>query len=323
LEILVIIILLTSANCGRCPKSDLLKPCVCNNEVISCGGKDAIQLKAIFHSISSQLGNEEEKHFKQFYLNNTAISELPEDTFEDITFDSIQIEEAFNLSLINTFAFNATNQRLKEFYIHNSLLRNFPPNYDIFTALSLMVGIETIRITNSQIEEIPENAFRPLLGQQKNLTHIEFLNNAIKKIGNNAFQYLQLLDSLHLNYNPINHISRLAFNFLEKSTNSFFLAFYSSTLNSSTFEFGSLDNLKRPTEIDLRFTGVKYLHQNIFENFFSFNNENSIYTNTLDCEDCRSFWLFNNKKYRSQLTDVECSNGNKFYQSGNFGKCVE
>ncbi len=68
---------------------------VCNNDIISCGGNTKIHLKAIFHSMSLLLGDRE-KHFQQFYLNNTVIIELPENTFEDITFDSIQIEEAYN-----------------------------------------------------------------------------------------------------------------------------------------------------------------------------------------------------------------------------------
>jgi hypothetical protein len=56
-------------------------------------------------------------HFKEFKLNNTGISELKENTFEDITFKLIRIEEALNLSIIHKNAFNVTNIHLKELYI--------------------------------------------------------------------------------------------------------------------------------------------------------------------------------------------------------------
>jgi hypothetical protein len=65
--------------------------------------------------MSFELG-EEEKQFNQFYLNNTTIGELPEHTFEDITFDTIEIRNAYNLSLIHAFAFTVTHLRLKVFY---------------------------------------------------------------------------------------------------------------------------------------------------------------------------------------------------------------
>lgn len=228
--------------CGQCPQSNTLNPCKCSNDTISCGGNVTIHLKAIFHRMSYELGDGK-KHFQKFYLNNTAISELPENTFEDITFDSIQIVNAYNLSLIHTFAFSATNLALKNFYVANTLLKNSPPNYDIFTAMSLMFGIEGITIVYSKIQNIPDNAFRPILGQQKNLTVIYMYGNIIKMIGNNAFQYLPSLFILEIHSNQINYIPKNAFKFLGKSLRNFHYGDLSPLpLNSSSFEYGAFSN---------------------------------------------------------------------------------
>jgi hypothetical protein len=126
-------------------------------------------LKTIFQRLDFEL-EDGKKYFKQFYLNNTAISELPENTFGDITFNLINIEIASNLSLIHTFAFSANNLCLKEFTVCNTPLGNEPPNHDIFAAVSLMVAIEKIWLcANSQIKNLPENAFTTTFGASKKL----------------------------------------------------------------------------------------------------------------------------------------------------------
>jgi hypothetical protein len=272
--------------------------------------------------MSYELGDGK-KHFQKFYLNNTAISELPENTFEDITFDSIQIVNAYNLSLIHTFAFSATNLALKNFYVANTLLKNSPPNYDIFTAMSLMFGIEGITIVNSKIQNIPDNAFRPILGQQKNLTVIYMYGNIIKMIGNNAFQYLPSLFYLDIYSNQINYIPKNVFKFLGKSLRNFHLNLRYLPLNSSSFEYGAFSNLNRPTNLLLGSSYIKYLDQMVFEPFFNNNDQNTISMNSIDCEDCRSFWLFINGKFSKQITGILCSNGKKFIQSENFSKCAD
>jgi len=71
-----------------CPNPELLNPCKCINNQISCGGDQHINLKHMFKRLSQQL-DDQNKHFNRFFLNNTAISELEENTFYEITFDNI------------------------------------------------------------------------------------------------------------------------------------------------------------------------------------------------------------------------------------------
>ncbi len=311
--------------CGECPKPELLKPCVCDKDIISCGGSESITLKTIFHELSPKL-EKGKKHFQEFHLTNKAIEELPENTFEDITFDKIEIRDALNLSLIHTNAFTATEKNLKELLISNTSLKNFPPIHDIFRAISSMVNIERFYIFNSLIEEIPDNAFRPVNGSQNNLKDIGLYQNKITKIGNNAFKHLNYLLSLGLEQNKLDHISENAFSFEKFNDNLFGLFLYNNSLNSSSFESGAFDNLNRPTAIHFNFddksNGIKYLDERIFQPFINNNNKNQIFLNTIDCNDCRSFWLIKNQKYSSQITDLKCSNSKLISDNSSFTDCV-
>jgi hypothetical protein len=149
------------------------------------------------------------------------------------------------------------NSHLKAFQIINSSVKNCPPVHDIFTAISSVVNIESVFISQTLIDEIPENAFRPLNGSQNNLTSLRFNGNKITKIGNNALNHLTYLSRLEFNRNNLSHISKNAFNFEKFSDNLFELYFLDNYLNSSSFEIGSFDNLNRPTIVYFS-NGIKY-----------------------------------------------------------------
>jgi hypothetical protein len=319
-----LIFVVISVYCEDCPKPETLKPCFCDSSVIYCGGNETLNLKEIFHRISSEL-EEGKKHFKHLYLNNTSINELVENTFEDITFEHIRIMNASNLSLIHTLAFSSLNHSLNRIEISNASLINSPPNHDIFTAMSSMVGLEVLEISHSLIEEIPDNAFRPINSQQKNLTVINLYYNKINRIGDSAFKNLGSLSKLYIEHNKINHISDKALIFGETSENTFILYLFGCLLNSSSFAIGAFNNLNRPAWLYFSYreiiNNITYLDQHIFEPFLYNNKNNEIILNQLDCNDCRSFWLFKNAKLSPQISRLECANGNKFSEISNFLEC--
>jgi hypothetical protein len=84
-----------------CPALEILNPCKCGSNEISCGGSDVFNLKNIFKSIDQKLSGSE-KHFEKFYLTDTAITELEGSTFYEITFDEIEISNATKLKLFNS-----------------------------------------------------------------------------------------------------------------------------------------------------------------------------------------------------------------------------
>jgi hypothetical protein len=134
-----------ASNFTECPKPEILKPCKCVVNSIFCEGDDPINLKTIFHQISSTLESGK-KHFESFFLTNKAVAELEESVFEDILFDAIHIEETQNLSLIHTKAFTQTESYIQEIRIYNTSLKNSPPDHNIFAAISSMENLEELTI---------------------------------------------------------------------------------------------------------------------------------------------------------------------------------
>ena len=178
-------VIITAVYCesSGCPAPELLKPCVCEDNGIICGGHSDIDLVNIFQTLEKYL-TKSEKHFKGFHLNNTFITELKENTFKDITFDEIQINVCENLTHIDRFAFNSTDLVTKYFVLQlNDKLIMDKTIYDI---LSSFLNIKNIFINGIGFKEIPSNAFRPINGYQKNLRVLEILMH-ITKIGSHAF----------------------------------------------------------------------------------------------------------------------------------------
>ena len=154
-----------------CPDSNLLKPCSCGgdniNAYINCGGHEDIDLVKIFKTLDKQLPRTlEGRHFKSFYLYKSFITELKENTFSDITFDSIWIRDCSKLKTIHVNAFNTIDQVTTDIYIeHNPVLTS--PDNSIFQVLSKFVRAEWIWLRYNNITEIPLNAFRNIVGKQE------------------------------------------------------------------------------------------------------------------------------------------------------------
>ncbi len=315
---------LKHANC-LCPSPEVLNPCKCDENVISCGGTNALNLKHIFEKIDQNFG-ENEKHFKIFKLNNTAITEIEENTFFKVTFDEIVIIDATNLKSINSHAFNSTNLITKVFILNNAPIVNSPPNYDLFVVLSSFINLERLVLVETQISEIPSYAFRPIIGIQSKLSEIDFSQNKIEKIGNYSFYDLKNLTGLYLFNNPLKLISTNSFHFKDVSNQTFYLnLLFITTLNGSSFETNSLSNIKRPTRI--YFSGVpnlKFFLEAIFVPFFESDPKNKILLlnkKNTDCDDCRSHWLVKESKYLERFFGIECLNGNNITNSDNFKNC--
>jgi Leucine-rich repeat (LRR) protein len=203
-------------------------------------------------------------------------------------------------------------------------LKNSPPTHDIFHAISSLVNIKDVYLIENMIEEIPDYAFKPINSPQNNLSSLYISGNNIKRIGNFAFKDLNYLNVLSIDSNQITNITKNLFSFEKSSDSLFTLDFRDLPLNGDSFESGAFSNLKRPTTIDMTLTGenvnrtekVTYLDQHVFEEFFSKDHRNQVRLNTIDCNDCRSYWLIKNDKYQSQIT-IWCSDGtilDKFFK---------
>jgi len=292
-----------------------------------CDGNQSYDLKQFFNTLSQHLPKEN-KQFKRFYLSNTAIKVLEENTFSDIVFDEITIINATNLTLIHKNAFNGTNSHLNSLGSTGTPLINSIPEYDLFYALSTLTNATTIGLYRTNITEIPDNAFRPIIGYQNKLKNLQLVGN-IQKLGNDAFYNLNSLESLQIYGNSIKSISPNAFNFKEESNKQFYLYvdyFLLSVFNSDIVTFA---NLKRPTTIAVVCQKSPclntYLDEKVFTRFLDSNEKNHVSSygadyEQLDCNDCRSSWIIS-KNYSQRFADFRCNDGKFLTSSKTLRNC--
>lgn len=316
---------------SECPKPDIIDPCICVYKTdIHCYGNQTLNLKEIFNNLSQKLENGN-KHFDRFYLNNTAIHELEEFVFSDITFNEIFIRNATNLSLINTNAFNETDFITRSIDIENSPIINNPPKYDIFKSLSKFKNLNDLYVINTNITEIPSNAFTPINGFQDNLTELRISGHNLVNISSNAFYNLNSLSDLDIHYSSIKTIPSNAFHFHSESNNTIDIKIDSNLLNGSHIETDALITIGRPVILDIiceRYNcKIDYLDQKIIEPFLRMNPKNNITCYNkfqIDCTDCRNFWMVKNHNYinKQQITDINCNNGYYILNDKNFKNCT-
>ena len=115
----LIIIIISTIYCQderKCP-ADFF-PCSCKLDYIVCGGVEDFNLKEKFKLLSENLGDIE-KQFNSFYLYNTYINKIEENTFNGITFNLVDISNAVNLTKIDSDAFNGTELMVDTIYLMN------------------------------------------------------------------------------------------------------------------------------------------------------------------------------------------------------------
>jgi hypothetical protein len=163
----------------------------------------------------SQILSEDQKKFEKLLIMRTNIEEIPENVFQDISFNFVEIFNAENLKRIHTNAFNNnTVFNLREkFYISSpNELHNDPPDYDFWKAFSSLTYIKEIDISLEKgLHEIPDNAFESINLSHNNLISFVFKRNNFKitRFGNNAFSELTNLSALSFKDILIQNISAM------------------------------------------------------------------------------------------------------------------
>jgi hypothetical protein len=274
--------------------------------------------------MSLNLSNSDDKHFDRFLLNNTAIVELEDNTFDDITFKAIEIDDAKSFKRIASNAFSSYNTFTIEYVFLDVYSQLDEQNTnELFTALSSLINLKRISFDITSIISIPSHAFSLIYGLQKNLSELNF-NRCIscdhkvpvKSIGNFAFYYLGGLEQIDLRRSEINHISAHAFDFLDSSEKVLSIDLRDGQLNDTTIEIGAFTNAKRPLEIKLDNNQFTYLDEKIFSSIVRIDERNKIYLggNKLEC-DCRMLWIIRKKQfYQNKIFNITCQKVPNFWQ---------
>jgi hypothetical protein len=204
----------------------------------------------------SQTIPENEKNFENLIIQRTGIETIPENVFQDITFNYVQIYNAENLTRIHTKAFNNKTAYYlrKQFFISSpNQLRNYEPDYSFWKAFSSLTYAVQIDISLSDgSHEIPDNAFEPINGPQNDVNYIAFEKNnfEISRIGNYAFYELPNLLIVGFSHIPIRSIPAKAFDFKTNSSEMLNINFFDCSLTETSLEEGVFSDAKRPLTLD-------------------------------------------------------------------------
>jgi len=267
-------------------------------------------IKGIFGKVSKNL-SQNEKNFTELVLNNSAITEIVDNSFEDITFKRFHILNATNLKRIHANAFGSIAESIEEFLQEGSSdLGEEQYSSEMFSALNSLTNVIHLIFDETKLTKIPENAFNTTL---KSLYRLGFSYNghkhkSINRIENYAFEHLNNLEYLYLYNHKIDYLTKHAFDFGEKSDKLLNIYLDGNNLNATSFELGVFLGSKRPLFISLFSNHLEYLDQKIFEPILLLDQRNKIHVfdNPLKC-DCRMFWMYKKMNVlQNQFINVNC-----------------
>lgn len=319
-EVLILILNINTILCGKCPADEsfvkLIEPCFCRDDTISCGGTGQIDLKGIFQNISKSIKSESDKHFYTFYLSNPHISELVEDVFVDISFRVIDIETK-NVSRIHSNAFTASNSFTKLFKVFDNTLESDTKNHNIFDVFSKMINLETIFLSYTKINAIPEKAFHSGNGTtvMPNKLKELYIFGQIKSVGDYAFSQLNNILVIDLSPNGITHISEHAFDFIGKSDQLLYVKLFNNPLNGSSFDLGAFSRAQRPLRIDFRSDKkLTSLDEKVFAPLLSKTPTIVEVENIPFNCDCKLQWIIKDKAiFEDKIHFGACSDGTPLF----------
>ncbi len=228
---------------------------------ITCSSEEILDLKQEFINISNYL-DDSNKTFDAFGLI-APTDEIPENVFIDIKFNRISISKS-NVTRIHSNAFKSTSQYTSSFYYNSELsskLRNIPPDYDFYLALSSLEKLVDIHINldSDIVHEIPDHAFDRTDNQFIYLIEISFNRNySISRIGNYAFYNMTAIKKIYFNVNSIQNISAHAFDFQSSSNTILDIDMSSAQLDETCLEDGIFHSTNRKLELSLSIDFEKY-----------------------------------------------------------------
>ena len=120
-------------------------------------------------------------------MNNTYINALKENTFKDMTFGEIWIKNCNNLTTIHKNTFTTTSNITKHLVIYNNPKLHDLNDNSIFESITQFIAIQTLDLNDNNITHIPDYAFKPLNGNQNNLTELHISGQSIHSIGSRPF----------------------------------------------------------------------------------------------------------------------------------------
>ena len=291
----------------ECPRKEILNPCICSNELLECNGIKVKNLKTVFYELS--ISSYPVVKYRKIELKNIKGSELTENIFNEITFNTIYINNN-EFTKIDSKAFAGTELTTTE------LIVRFCPLLDtsnLFDLINRFLNIREIDLREINLEAIPDNAFYKL----KYLSSLTIIDTKFKTLGQKVFANLRRFQILKIMGKYFNKIHKNRFVFSENPNLPLNITMEcKQTYNRFNFEEESLDSIGRPTNIKCYANPLRpqyyqadrndtyIFDQTVFEPYFASNDNNRILLQEPKrfCDYDNNYWIINNTDLMSRIS---------------------
>ncbi|CAG2113761.1 unnamed protein product [Medioppia subpectinata] len=264
--------------------------CTVDEIEVICGDEITdTSIKRTFNEIKMK------KYLDAFELyDNHLITGLPDYIFYDVSFKTMNVFNVKTLTMVGENAFASSVNTTTSLRISSCSLKS---SESLFKAISQLVRLTSVNLSDNQLEEIPDNAFGP---NQHLLTMVILDRNRLKILADNSFTLQSVNGS---QYNPLRISLKL-----------------NQIAQIGDQAFAGLD---RPVTLDLSFNNLTQLTAKTFAHLLSYEPSKIIVKgNHVNCI-CGLKWVYVNstmkpkmsgplrcddKRYFSSLTDTDFKN---------------
>ncbi|KAI1291969.1 Oplophorus-luciferin 2-monooxygenase non-catalytic subunit [Halotydeus destructor] len=317
--------LLTSGHCHPlsfvhfdCPAKEVVDPCKCLTWEPSSNGTDTeveivcrdnrsneTSLSELFRVINDHtFQTEGTHHFESLRLENTAISAIRGEIFGAISFRNVDLFNNLDLSSFDLNSFNQSLTSLESLCIQGSPLVD--NDHKLFSALSGFVNLETLILSNNQLEGLPEGLFNQVV--LTNLSYVDLSGNNITELGRKSFAKLPELSRLNLDNNQITKLTNETFSFDQEESAMALIFLRYNNLTADSFEKGMFLDVEKTVFVYMNHNQITHVDEAIFRPIVEAKNDLffALWNNPFEC-DCRSKWLLELPDYfKKRFHGIKC-----------------
>ena len=228
-----------------------------------------------------------------------SIEEINEIQFGNICFQDIYIHDFKYLRRIHQNSFKQIADKIERFHLFNlaNLKSEANTEYDLNKLINSLINCIQIETQSFELQSIQLSKLKSIaFDGSSSSTKIEIIKS-------NSFSLCNQLESINFENNQIKLIEENAFQFYEQSDVPLVIQFDNNKLNSESFSMNSLINIKRPSSILLENESIGYLNEDVFKPFLKEDKQNVICI-TPNLDDERNQWILQNEDYIKRINSL-------------------
>lgn len=299
-----------------CPEdTNVFDPCHCSvvstdgvsyYSQITCSGVNGKQIKQALERAYSNRNTS--KYFDILEIRDVPLLNVCcENVLEGFRFKTIKIVDS-KVCVMHLNAFSSSYDHTNEIVMMDvTFTPNLVDGVQLFRVLRNFPHLKGFYLLTSNLEEIPQDAFKSSIGFGYNLETIRILNSQLSYIHDFTFASLPKLKWIDFSDNQIDRIGADSFFLRSQTDQPLMISLTGNKLSSDYIQSGAFDNITRPVKIYLNSNNLQILREKVFGRLLKRSNYViHVNNNPLIC-DCRHRWLYDHKEEnRIRLRDMKC-----------------